>query len=142
MTLGSSIGPAALLTRLAAACAGAVLLSGCGGGNGDDAAPASQPEQVTAGQAVYAASCANCHGPQGEGGTGPLVIGGSKRIASYGDTDRLYDYVSRTMPFDEPGSLTQDEYWQVIAFLLKENDLLPEEIVLGPSSEPVELRRT
>lgn len=78
---------------------------------------------------------------QGEGGTGPLVIGGSKRIASYGDTARLYDYVSRTMPFDEPGSLAADEYWQSIAFLLKENDLLPVDVVLGPTSEPIELRR-
>jgi cytochrome c len=90
---------------------------------------------------VYAASCAKCHGAQGEGGTGPLVIGGSKRIASYGDTDRLYDYVSRTMPFDTPGSLTADEYWQVISFLLEENGLLPEDTVLGPDTEPVELRR-
>lgn len=70
------------------------------------------------------------------------MIGGGKRIATYGDTDRLYEYVSRTMPFDEPGSLTEDEYWQTIAFLLQENDLLPAEIVLGPETEPIELRRT
>jgi cytochrome c len=119
-----------------------VLLAGCGGGNGADAAPASQDDQVAAGQTVYAASCAKCHGAQGEGGTGPLVVGGGKRIATYGDTDRLYDYVGRTMPFDKPGSLTEDEYWQVIAYLLKENDLLPEEIVLSPEAEPIELRRT
>ena len=45
------------------------------------------------------------------------------------------------MPFDEPGSLTEDEYWNAIAYLLDENGLLPEEIVLGPEAEPVELRR-
>ncbi len=118
-----------------------MLLSGCGGGNGGDAVPASQDDQVAAGQSVYAASCAKCHGAEGEGGTGPLVIGGGKRIATYGDTDRLYDYVSRTMPFDTPGSLAADEYWQVIAFLLEENALLPAEVVLGPETELVELRR-
>lgn len=129
------------ILRLAAAGTAALLLTGCGGGNGDDAGTATQAEQVAAGQGVYAASCAKCHGAQGEGGTGPLVIGGSRRIASYGDTDRLYDYVSRTMPFDVPGSLSADEYWQVIAFLLERNDLLPAEVVLGPDVEPVELRR-
>jgi len=118
-----------------------LLLAGCGGGNGADAGPSSQADQVAAGKSVYAASCAKCHGAQGEGGTGPLVIGGNKRIASYGDTPRLYDYVSRTMPFDEPGSLTEDEYWNAIAYLLDENGLLPEEIVLGPEAELVELRR-
>lgn len=90
---------------------------------------------------MYAASCAKCHGVSGEGGTGPLVIGGSKRIASYGDTDRLYDYISRTMPFDTPGSLSPQEYWDVIAFLLEENELLPQETVLGPDADPLELRR-
>lgn len=77
----------------------------------------------------------------GEGGTGPLVIGGGKRIASYGSTDRLYDYISRTMPFDEPGSLALEQYWNVIGYLLHENELLPEEIVLGPKTESIELTR-
>jgi S-disulfanyl-L-cysteine oxidoreductase SoxD len=96
---------------------------------------------VAAGRDVYAAECAKCHGEQGEGGTGPVVIGGSRRIASYGDTDRLYDYVSRTMPFDDAGSLSEDQYWEVIAYLLDANELLPAEVVLGPDSETITLER-
>lgn len=103
--------------------------------------PASQSDQTAAGRDVYAESCAKCHGAGGEGGTGPTVIGGSKRIASYQTTERLYDYVSRTMPFDTPGSLTPDQYWNVIAFLLDENQLLPEDTVLGPDTEPITLER-
>jgi mono/diheme cytochrome c family protein len=90
---------------------------------------------------VYAAECAQCHGENGEGGTGPLVIGGNKRIASYESTERLYDYVSRTMPFDEPGTLTPEQYWNVIAYLLDANDLLPPDTVLGPDSPSIELER-
>jgi hypothetical protein len=45
------------------------------------------------------------------------------------------------MPFDEPGTLTEDQYWNVIAYLLSENDLLPEGTVLGPESETIELER-
>jgi S-disulfanyl-L-cysteine oxidoreductase SoxD len=96
---------------------------------------------VAAGSEVYAAECAQCHGDRGQGGTGPVVIGGNKRIASYQTTERLYDYVSRTMPFDAPGSLTEQQYWDAIAYLLVENDLLPADTVLGPESEPIELER-
>jgi cytochrome c len=122
-----------------------LLVAGCGGGDDDDGAasglPESQAEQVAAGRDVYTGQCAQCHGPNGEGGTGPLVIGGGKRIATYASTDRLYDYVSRTMPFDEPGTLTPEQYWNVIAYLLDENELLPEDTVLGPESESIELKR-
>jgi hypothetical protein len=70
-----------------------------------------------------------------------VVIGGNKRIASYQTTERLYDYVSRTMPFDAPGSLSEQQYWDAIAYLLDENELLPADTVLGPDTEPIELRR-
>jgi cytochrome c len=70
-----------------------------------------------------------------------VLIGGNKRIASYETTERLYDYVSRTMPFDNPGSLTEQQYWDSIAYLLSENDLLPADTVLGPETEPIELKR-
>ena len=109
--------------------------AGCGGGDDGDSTAQTQAEQVAAGQDVYAAECAQCHGEQGEGGTGPVLIGGSRRIASYENTDRLYDYVSRTMPFDDAGSLSEDEYWASIAFLLQENELLPADVVLGPDAD-------
>ena len=111
----------------------------CGGDNGTTAQ--SQDEQVVAGRDVYLAACARCHGEQGEGGTGPVLIGGSRRIASYGDTDRLYDYVSRTMPFDDAGSLSEEEYWGSIAYLLDANELLPADVILGPDSETITLER-
>lgn len=121
-----------------------ILFAGCGGGdNGgeESGTPESQADQVAAGQDVYAASCAQCHGENGEGGTGPTVIGGSKRIASYQDSKRLYDYVSSTMPFDDPGSLSPEQYWNVIAYLLDANELLPADEVLGPDTPPIELKR-
>jgi mono/diheme cytochrome c family protein len=126
-----------------------LLVGGCGGGdngNGDNGGggsgiPESQADQVAAGREVYTAECAQCHGANGEGGSGPLLIGGNKRIASYQTTRRLYDYVSTTMPFDDPGSLTQEQYWNVIGYLLDANELLPPDTVLGPDTEPIELKR-
>jgi hypothetical protein len=45
------------------------------------------------------------------------------------------------MPFDQPGSLTADQYWNVIAYLLDANELLPADTVLGPDTAPIELKR-
>jgi hypothetical protein len=45
------------------------------------------------------------------------------------------------MPFDAPGSLSEDAYWNSIAFILEANGLLPENAVLGPDAEPIQLRR-
>jgi mono/diheme cytochrome c family protein len=116
-----------------------LLSASCGGDNG--ATAQSQEDQVAAGRGVYVAECASCHGEQGEGGTGPVLIGGSRRIASYGDTDRLYDYVSRFMPFDDAGSLSEEQYWNSIAYLLDANELLPAEVVLGSDTDPITLER-
>jgi S-disulfanyl-L-cysteine oxidoreductase SoxD len=120
-----------------------LLLTACGGGDdgGGSGTPESEADQIAAGREVYTAECAQCHGANGEGGTGPLLVGGNKRIASYESTERLYDYVSRTMPFDEPGSLTPEQYWNVIAYLLDANELLPADTVLGPDTPPIELKR-
>jgi S-disulfanyl-L-cysteine oxidoreductase SoxD len=109
--------------------------AGCGGDDDGGATAQTHDEQVSAGRDVYADECAQCHGEQGEGGTGPALIGGTRRIASYGDTDRLYDYVSRTMPFDDAGSLSEQQYWDSIAYLLDANELLPADVVLGPDSD-------
>lgn len=35
----------------------------------------------------------------------------------------LYDYVKRTMPWHVPGTMLDEEYWQVTAFLLVLNDI-------------------
>ncbi|MCA1674914.1 MAG: hypothetical protein LC799_22900, partial [Actinobacteria bacterium] len=70
-----------------------------------------------------------------------VLIGGSRRVASYESTERLYDYVSRTMPFDAPGTLSEDEYWNSIAYILDANELLPMGTLLGPDTDPIKLER-
>lgn len=50
-------------------------------------------------QALYARLCASCHGPTGEGATGPALTG-------YADADRaaLADRITRTMPPTDPSA--------------------------------------
>ena len=80
--------------------------------------------QVQSGADVYTAHCAVCHGANLEGGAGPTLSepGLHNRYASALD---LYQNVKITMPLggDGPGSLTDDEYLAVVAFLLDAREI-------------------
>lgn len=93
-------------------------------------------EQVTRGRQLYAAHCARCHGDQGEGKRGPALIGPHYAFSGRGTARGLYDYVSKVMPFDAPGTLKEEEHWAILAFILNRNDLLGSDTVL--SSENAE----
>lgn len=93
------------------------------------------------GQSVYVAKCAMCHGPKGEGieknpklvGTTPAAgfafatdVKAPKTIGNYWPyATTLYDYIHRTMPLTSPGSLTPDEIYGLVAYLLSENGIIP-----------------
>ena len=101
-----------------------------------------QSDQVSAGRAVYAEICAQCHGDSGEGGEGPALIGRGNALADYRNGRRLFTFLRDAMPNDNPGSLSEQQYYDVIAFLLSSNSWNPqsqpvdpataESIVLGP----------
>ncbi|MDR5683700.1 MAG: cytochrome c [Armatimonadota bacterium] len=100
-------------------------------------AKAAQPqEQVERGRTVFQNACARCHGGQGEGGEGPRLIGPGNGLAGYLDAQTLFNFVSTNMPVDDPGSLSAEDYWAVLAFLLDANGLLPRGVVLGPQTAP------
>jgi cytochrome c len=42
----------------------------------------------------------------------------------------IFDYVNRVMPFAAPNSLTADEVYSVVAYLLYVNDILPRQAVM------------
>ena len=74
-------------------------------------------EQATRGRDTYQMQCKSCHTPASH--TGPT-------FASWWDRkplSELYQFVTTRMPKNEPGSLQPDEYVDLIAYLLKLNDL-------------------
>jgi cytochrome c len=70
--------------------------------------------QAARGATVYTQYCAVCHGAnlQGEAGT-PLK--GRTFLQAYGagTAAQLYDFISRQMPLNAPGSLSQKQYLDV-----------------------------
>jgi S-disulfanyl-L-cysteine oxidoreductase SoxD len=101
---------------------------------------------VAEGAALYAAQCAACHGPRGEGtpvgtrltGREPLdSTGWNRTIGNYWPwATSLFDYIRRAMPFDRPGSLTADEVYAATAYLLFLNDLVPGDAVVDAGTLP------
>ncbi len=94
------------------------------------------------GEGVYADLCAACHGDFGEGvDRWPELVGGEgsldthdplKTTGSYWPyASTLYDYVYRAMPFGEAQSLSYDETYQIVAFLLYMNDIIEDDFDLS-----------
>jgi cytochrome c oxidase subunit 2 len=70
------------------------------------------------GQGVFSASCAKCHGTSGQGGTGPALIGQGAALAKYNTAQALLNFMSAAMPLDAPGSLTHQQYLELLSFIL------------------------
>jgi cytochrome c5 len=102
------------------------------------------------GKVVYAANCMACHGADlgGVAGTGAAaLIGGRGSLASgkpkktvesywpYAST--VFDYVKRAMPFYAPGSLSDDEVYAVVAYVLGEANILDKTATLNAKSLPM-----
>lgn len=94
---------------------------------------------ATAGAKVFAENCAACHGDKLQGNPekgigGDRLIGGRgtlstktpmKTIESYWPhATTLFDYVKRAMPFSAPGTLTDDEVYGVVAYILSEAKII------------------
>jgi cytochrome c len=100
---------------------------------------------VAEGETLYLEQCASCHGEFGEGnGRWPELMGGKgtlksedprKTIGSFWPyAPSVFDYVRRTMPFTSPQSLSNNETYSIVAYLLNLNDLLPADATLDAKS--------
>jgi mono/diheme cytochrome c family protein len=96
------------------------------------APPATLDEQTAAGGKVYAERCASCHGKSGEGKNKAPALVGPKALDDYKNAREAFDYVKANMPPNGPGSLSEQDYWSVVAFLVKTNELPLGDKVLGP----------
>jgi cytochrome c len=107
---------------------------------------------VAKGEPLWEAKCASCHGTFGESNEvfSPLVGGttaediknGRVKALVVGDVARttlmkaatistLWDYINRAMPWNAPKSLSTDEVYSVLAYLLHLGDIVPASFVLS-----------
>ena len=108
--------------------------------------------KVQDGQTLWDNKCASCHGTFGESNEvfTPLVGGTTAadvkrgRVASLTDPKQpqrstlmkvatissLYDYIYRAMPWNAPRSLTADDTYAVLAYMLNLAEILPDDFEL------------
>jgi mono/diheme cytochrome c family protein len=112
---------------LIALTAGAVSLAALAlpAQGGDKPAPAAATyteEQSTRGEAVSMKSCAVCHGEQLKGDLAPPLQGDDFR-KSWSDktAGALFDKIITTMPANEPGTISEQQSADLVAYILKLN---------------------
>lgn len=86
------------------------------------AAPAGDAAQVARGADLYAGQCAMCHGPELAGTTDVPALDGPFLARWAGaPLDRLFGYLKAAMPLHAPGTLSDAETADILAFLLARN---------------------
>ena len=101
------------------------------------------------GAKVYAEKCGACHAEGGKGGgapgAGPLVGGAPltngidtpKTIANfYGYATTVFDYIRRGMPYNMPRSLSDQEVYDVTAYILALNKIIGENDMIDAKTLP------
>ena len=108
---------------------------------------------VAQGEKLWEAKCASCHGAFGEsndvfspivGGTtaNDIETGRVQSLAQGGFPHRttlmkvsrlstLWDYINRAMPWNAPKSLTAEEVYAVLAYILSLGDIVPADFTLS-----------
>src|SRR5260221_6032618 len=100
----------------------------------------------TQGAAVYSQKCAICHGENGvnpAAGMLPLVgpskfdrIDTMKTVPYYKYAPTLFDVVRRSMPYQMPKTLTNDELYALSAYILSLNKIIGDDDVMDAKTLP------
>ena len=93
-------------------------------------------EQVAVGRNLFAKNCASCHGDSGQGAKAPRLVGLKEgalpvnppadrefRTSRFVTVADVADFVVHNMPPKKAGSLSNDEYWAILAFDLQANGI-------------------
>ena len=108
---------------------------------------------VAQGMDIWEAKCASCHGVFGESNQtfSPLVGGttaddiktvhvarlndaaypGRTTLMKVSSLSTLWDFINRAMPWNEPKSLSANDVYAVVAYLLNLGNIVPENLVLS-----------
>ena len=90
--------------------------------------------QAKRGHVLYMQSCSMCHGADLSGSfETPPLVGRFMPYWSGSTLDVLFDYVSTAMPMHNPGALSAGANTDIVAFILKSNNIPsgPKELSTG-----------
>ena len=99
------------------------------------------------GEAVFTAKCQACHGAKGAGQPNDRLVGGQgslpgdkppiKTVGSFWPyATTMFDYVRRAMPYNESKTLSPDEIYAVVAYVLNLNGVIGDTDVINAQTLP------
>lgn len=102
------------------------------------------------GERTFATRCAGCHGRTGKEGPNDVLVGAPQPGFPFSQRPQLahtignywpyattvFDYIRRAMPPDAPGSLSDADVYNLTAFLLHANQLIPADAVIDAKTLP------
>ena len=98
------------------------------------------------GAEIYSVKCIACHGEKSAGQPNDRLVGGQgtlteltqvRTIGSFWpNATTVFDYIRRAMPPDAPNSLSDGEVYNLVAYLLVQNELIPADAVVDAASLP------
>ena len=99
--------------------------------------PTYTPAQASEGRAAYAQDCASCHGQNLDDGpfAGPLKGAEFRQQWGAKSAQELFIYMSTRMPPAGPGTLGDQRYAQVLAYMLQQNGVAPGRAALPSDPE-------
>ena len=82
------------------------------------------PAQARRGRRVYNQNCSSCHGQGLRGGEMAPSVAGADFIVFWTEVPvgALFKRIKLTMPEDGPGRLSDQEYTDIVAYMLDRND--------------------
>jgi mono/diheme cytochrome c family protein len=85
------------------------------------------------GKTVFSNKCSKCHGDNGQGVTAPAIIGSNASLSKYNTAQGLLNFIDTAMPFNAPGSLSSQDYMNLLGFLLVQNDYVTANTAFDPN---------
>lgn len=76
--------------------------------------------QAQGGVDPYENNCAMCHGANMEGAQGPTLLGPTF-TSHYQTVGDLMQFIVQNMPMSDPGSLSHEDYVDILAYVLLKN---------------------
>lgn len=99
------------------------------------------------GKSIYLQKCAACHGQTGKEGPQDVLAATDSLFSDKSRAERaignywpyattVFDYIRRAMPSNAPGSLSNQEAYDLTAWLLYQNELIDEDFILDAQTLP------
>ncbi|MDA8308271.1 MAG: c-type cytochrome [Deltaproteobacteria bacterium] len=102
-------------------------------------------QQAKRGEKVFSLKCSACHGDNGQGGTVRRLfdgyngmkappVAGPGALPNMETAENVYTFIRHHMPLQKPGSLSNRDYLDIVAFDLKANN------IEKPSDKPLRVK--